>query len=133
VTCLNLTLNFKLLRSAAMFKCFSTIALLLCCFCYANHHASQSEILTIKESWVREMNEDKLYVYSEQIYPSDQGIFLHVGNDQFIEIPTLYSDANGCYVLARSIKITKPCPLCGFERLSGAFPCKNPECPSNKK
>ncbi len=81
---------------------------------------------------VAHVTEDKAYIKPENIIPTEQGIFVDLGNDHYVPIPTLFSDAEGCYVLTLSPKATKPCPFCGWERLSGIFKCRNPDCPSNR-
>ncbi len=75
---------------------------------------------------------DKIYVHPNKLAVTEYGLFLNI-NEEYVEIPALYSDAQGVYIqkiFRRSI--TSPCPLCGWERISGAFKCSNPNCPSNQ-
>ena len=92
-----------------------------------------SEIFANQSECIISIVEDRIYVNPEKIFPTTQGLFLNVNEAEYIVIPTLHSDAQGCYIQqVYDTRVTKPCPYCGWERISGAFKCRNPNCPSNK-
>jgi len=117
-------------------------------FCFAKEqNFSQNEvgfieaIIQNKESCVQEINEDRIYLLEDKIYPSEDGLFLLLNEDQeFLRLMTLYSDYQGSFVKCNPsyqstisepwIKVFNDCPYCGYEYV---IRCRRPECPNNKK
>jgi hypothetical protein len=98
-----------------------------------NNNNAISKILANGKSAIIADEGDRIYVDPEKLHTTAEGIFLELDNRQPVLLTTLHSDVSGCFVQYRSIKVTKKCPLCGEERLSGAFKCPNPDCESNQK
>ena len=75
---------------------------------------------------------DKVYLSPENIHPTEGGLFLDIGNNEYVHLIRLQSDSKGCWIpkVCKDISIYKPCPSCGQPYL---IRCNNPECPSNKK
>jgi hypothetical protein len=73
---------------------------------------------------------DRIYLSSENLYPTSNGIFLDLNGNEYIHLPLLQSDNSGCWIRAEKIKILNDCPFCGRPYF---IKCKNPSCPSNKK
>lgn len=112
---------------------------IFCISCFANmdvleiNDAALNEIIANGHACTDGVADDKIYINPDRIIPTREGLFLNVDGERFIPIPLLHSDSQGCYIkpIAR-IRVTKPCPHCGWEIVSGAFKCRNPDCPSNK-
>lgn len=85
---------------------------------------------TIFANVALDITEDKIYLPSDRIYPTPEGIFLETEPGNFLPLSQLNADSAGCYVLR--VKVTKKCPFCDWERISYAFKCRNPNCPSNQ-
>ncbi|MDN3507154.1 MAG: hypothetical protein P0S96_07995 [Simkaniaceae bacterium] len=83
-------------------------------------------------SCVTQISGEKVYIDAERIFPSNEGLYLRLDSENFISLPYLRADTEGCY-LAISTKVTLPCRFCGTERVSSAIPCPNKECPSRKE
>jgi len=80
---------------------------------------------------VKDYNEDRVYLNAENLYPTNDGMFLDLDGHNYVELISLQSDGHGCSVpnLSRNVSIYKNCRLCGELYL---IRCKNPNCPSNK-
>jgi len=80
---------------------------------------------------VKDYDQDKIYLNAENIYPTDEGMFLDLDGYNSIALVGLHSDSQGCWVpnVYRDVGIFKKCPLCGKKYF---VVCTNPECPSNK-
>lgn len=121
-----------------LLRALSAICLFCCTVCFSGelpeiHDALLAEIISNDCGCIVNIVDDKAYVNPERIFPTGQGLFLHVNVDQFVAIPLLHSDSQGCYIQPVSrIKVTSPCPHCGWDRISGALKCRNPDCPSNQ-
>lgn len=63
----------------------------------------------------------KIYLKTERILPSDNGMMLVGDDSSMILLPKLYSDQYGCY-----IKSFMMCKSCGFDLPEGIEDC--PEC-----
>lgn len=93
------------------------------------------EHIILNETYcVDRYEEDRVYLKSENLTTTDEGIFLDLNGFEAIQIPSLQSDHSGCSVIMplndKIIEVLNKCPQCGrryFVR------CKNPDCPSNKK
>ena len=121
-----------------LIRALSIICLFCCSVCFSGQYPEKqdpllTEIILNDCECIVNIVDDKAYVNPERIFATAQGLFLHVNADQFVAIPLLHSDSQGCYIrpVAR-IKVTSPCPHCGWERISGAWKCRNPDCPSNR-
>ena len=67
----------------------------------------------------------KIYLKSDRIMPSDEGMMLISDDSSMILLPKLYSDQYGCFV-----KSFMMCRTCGFELPENVIYC--PECWSEK-
>ena len=75
--------------------------------------------------------EEKIYLNPNRIYPTEQGLYLDLNDIDYVLLPSLNSDFNGCYVRPVSEALTKhpilnTCPGCGREYF---LTCKNENCP----
>lgn len=127
---------------------YCMIGMLTILTCCAQENISSQEEASVTQliienatSCVRDYEENKIYLKEERIHPTSEGVFILLNeNGDYARIPLLRSDKSGCFLeyvheksMGYSVKVTSPCPFCGWERLSGAFKCKNPDCSSNKK
>ena len=65
-------------------------------------------------------DDDKIYLNPDKIHPTPQGVYLNLNDQEFIFVPTLSSDATGCYVnvnLAWDPDPRSVCPGCGTQIL----------------
>jgi hypothetical protein len=121
-----------------LLRALPVICLLYCTTCFSDeiqemHDALLSEIVSSDCECIYNVVDGKAYINPERIFPTRQGLFLRVNANQYTPISLLYSDAQGCYIQSVSrIKVTSPCPHCGWDRISGAIKCRNPNCPSNQ-
>ncbi len=89
------------------------------------------KILANDVACVRAYQEDKIYLQAERILPTEHGVYLDLNGRDYIVLPQLHSDAEGCFVpLKLSIENHKTCKLCGSKYI---LRCRNGECPGNKK
>lgn len=129
-------------------KLFSMLGMLTIITCCAQENISPQEetsaaqlILENATSCIRAYDENKIYLKEEMIFPTSEGIYVLLNEKgEYARIPLLRSDQSGCFLeyghgkaMGYSVKVTSKCPFCEWERLSGAFKCKNPDCSSNKK
>lgn len=68
--------------------------------------------------------EDKLYLNPDRIFPTEQGIYLNLNDEDYVLLPTLNSDNSGCYLPC--VQILNTCPGCGYEYFVS---CTRPDCP----
>jgi len=120
-----------------LIRAFSAFFLFCCTLCFASepletHDALLTEIVSNNCECVVNVTDDKVYVNPERIYPTSQGLFLCVGTDEYVPLPLLLSDDQGCYIQTGWIKVTSPCKFCGWERVSGGWKCPNQNCSSNQ-
>lgn len=117
---------------------FATFLLAITSLCFGNQAGEEKlgilqEILNNHHTCVKSFAEDRVYLMSENIRATENGVFLilNEGGD-FIQIPQLLSDVSGCYVAvpSDSFEIFNRCPDCGE---SYFVVCRNPRCPRNKK
>jgi hypothetical protein len=106
------------------------------CTCFA-HDVSDTiddgiihQIAANKNTCVIGVAEERIYLNPNRIYPTDQGLFLNLNDVDYVRLPTLNSDFNGCYVRLASEALTKhpilnTCRECGREYF---ITCKNPNC-----
>lgn len=76
---------------------------------------------------------EKIFLSPENLYLTENGIFLHLSGDKYVSIPCLYSDSNGCWVpysQVDNVDILNKCRFCGQRYF---YKCRNPECPSYNK
>jgi hypothetical protein len=69
---------------------------------------------------------DKIYLDARKILPTDQGLYLNLKDDDYVLLPTLYSDSEGCFIPRQCIEVFNKCPGCGRRYF---LSCDNPECP----
>lgn len=74
---------------------------------------------------------DGVYFDPENDVPKDPGLYLDVGDQDYIVLPLVNSDSEGFYLPARlSIENHKTCRFCGAKYI---LRCRNEECPAFKK
>jgi len=76
-------------------------------------------------------DEDKIYVKPEKIHPTPQGVYLNLNEDEYIFVPSLRSDNQGCYVQVFNFNPLPSCPGCGTTYLYGD--CGKQSCPKYQK
>jgi hypothetical protein len=88
---------------------------------------------------IKFVEEDKLYIEEDQIYPTPNGLFLLVNDgEDFLRIPALFSDNQGCYVHhsrhrlseEKGVEVRNKCPSCGERYI---VRCTNKDCPAYQK
>src|SRR5262249_49362935 len=72
---------------------------------------------------VEHYEEDKIYINPEKIHPTPQGVYLNLNDQEFIFVPTLNSDNQGCYI--KCLEVLNTCPGCGNKYF---LRCDNPNC-----
>ncbi|NGX37163.1 MAG: hypothetical protein K1000chlam2_00316 [Chlamydiae bacterium] len=91
-------------------------------------------LISSESSCITRITESKVYINPDKIFPTNEGLFLELEQNEFVALPYLLADNEGCFVeKSRVIKVTKPCPFCGCERISNALRCPNRNCSSNEK
>ena len=88
------------------------------------------KIISHEDYCVKGYDQEKIYLHSDNLYPTPNGVFLNLDGHEYIQLPSLQSDNGGCWVYSEKIKIFNDCPFCGEEYF---ITCKNPNCPSNKR
>ena len=113
---------------------------LICFDGFSNEYATEqyddliSEIIANEDTCVQVYSDERIYLDPKNIFPTTNGLFLRLNENQSVALPLVYADSDGCYIYQFSRwSITRPCPFCGWQRISTAFKCPNPECPSNQK
>jgi hypothetical protein len=85
--------------------------------------------IVANDECIAEYAEEKIYLKSERIIPTNEGLFLNLNHRDYIPLRTLNSDDNGCYVQCRFLK-PSICPNCRREYVGI---CGNKECPGKEK
>lgn len=115
------------------------IAILISSICFAQEEVDNLDvgiidaIIANRNTCVVGNSEDKIYLDPNRIFPSEQGLYLQLNNNnEFILLPNLNSDGNGCFVLAadRHPEIFNTCPGCGRKYFVS---CNWPDCPLVKQ
>lgn len=84
---------------------------------------------------------ERTYVDTADVCPTDEGFYLHIGENNWILTTQLQSDSTGLFTYAHNIKIDSPsmeyvrkwqCPYCKYYWPIGK-PCANVDCPSRYK
>ncbi len=103
------------------------------CTCFAHDVSDTSDdgiihqIAANQNTCVIGVAEEKIYLNPNRIYPTEQGLYLNLNDVDYVLLPSLNSDHNGCYV--RPVckrQILNICPGCGQQYF---ISCKNPNCP----
>ncbi|GEM_PF-3554452 len=91
------------------------------------------EILANTKTCMVGCSEDKIYLNANRLIPTEQGLYLNLNDVDYVLLPTLNSDSNGCYVSCGSRVQPKmwQCPYCHLWWELGEK-CQNKECPKNK-
>lgn len=103
-------------------------------FCLGNEElnvpdsTAKIRILTQEYECVQTYDGDKIYLRLDRIYPMPEGLYLHLRGNDFVLLPRLNSDNQGCYI--NSFEIFNRCRFCGEPYF---LRCTNSECPRNKK
>lgn len=90
------------------------------------------EIVSNKNTCVVAFSEDRIYLDPSRIFPTGQGLYLNLNDSDYILLPTLNSDSNGCYVpvFYGERSILNKCSGCGEQYF---LTCKNKKCPLVKQ
>jgi hypothetical protein len=114
-------------------KTLTVIAVVTSALCFAQEvddildDGIMSEIVANKNTCVVGSSEDRIYLDHNRIFPTEQGLYLNLNDVDYILLPALNSDSNGCYLPVRSpVNILNDCPGCGRKYF---VTCKNPDCP----
>jgi hypothetical protein len=98
------------------------------CFAHEAHYPLDNGIMdkieANKNTCVCGYSEDRVYLNPNRIFPTEQGIYLSLNDVDYVLLPTLNSDSNGCYLPC--IEIFNKCPGCGYDYF---ISCSRPECP----
>lgn len=106
--------------------------------CYSNSDltgTSQELIENILDNeafCVNRIEGDKVYIKSENITPTDQGILIHLNYYDQLFVPNICSDVGGCFVKYKTgsgwtdIVPKETCSECGWVKRYGV--CKNKGC-----
>jgi hypothetical protein len=82
------------------------------------------EIVANKSTCVVGCSEDRIYLNPNRIFPTEHGLYLNLNDSDFVLLPTLNSDSQGCFVPI--IQVLPICPGCQKEYF---LSCNRPECP----
>ena len=82
------------------------------------------EIVANKNTCVVGCSKDRIYLNPNRIFPTEQGIYLNLNDADYILLPTLNSDSQGCFVPV--VQILPICPGCHQEYF---LSCTNQNCP----
>lgn len=90
------------------------------------------EVILANRSCVAAIEEEKVYLKTDRIYPTNEGLFIDLNGQDSVLLNTLNSDCNGCYVAASEtlIDVHKQCPDCGARYI---VTCPNKNCPSKAR
>lgn len=115
-----------------MFKrILSLMAIFVVTACFADVTTSRSndgaigEIAANENSCIQRVEEGKIYLNPDRILTTHKGILLNLNDREFILLPTLNSDAEGCYIPERA-EILSRCPWCNKPYF---IKCRNVDCP----
>jgi hypothetical protein len=108
------------------------VVVLSACFAHENtdfiNDDAMEQIIANEANCVQRYEQDRIYLVPDKIFPTEHGLYLDVNGVNFIRLPNVSSDNNGCYIAKR--KILNDCPYCGQPYF---IRCKNPNCPGKKK
>ena len=90
-------------------------------------------IVANKNTCVVGCSEDRIYLNPDRIFPTEQGLYLNLNDEDYVLLSTLNSDSNGCYVPCGSRVQPKKwqCPYCHSWWEMGEE-CRNADCPTNQ-
>lgn len=117
-----------------MAKFFMVMAIFIFSFSFAHQvdRSAYNEILdkieANKNICVDGVSEDRIYLKPDRLFPTEQGIYLNLNDIDYVHLPILNSDSNGCYVPC--VRIFNICPGCGREYF---ISCSTPDCPLKQK
>lgn len=107
------------------------------CHSYA---ANLQKFIIDEDSCIKRIVGEKIYFHEKSIYPSTDGVYIQLDNDEnFIIVPELSFDGQGYFINISHLPTNgdsfRPnfywtCPKCGFSNSCFTNRCKNPECPS---
>lgn len=86
------------------------------------------QIVANKNTCAVGCSENKIYLNPSRIFPTEQGLYLDLNDADYVLLPTLNSDSNGCYVPC--IDVFNKCPGCGRRYFVS---CDWPDCPLVKQ
>lgn len=126
------TLFFKLKsrKNPMMTKILAAVVIFASNFCAASEADNQTynEILhkieANKNTCVSSRSEDRIYLNPDRIFPTEEGLYLNLNDVDYVHLPILSSDRNGCYIPC--VQIFNICPGCGYEYF---VRCTRPDCP----
>ncbi|MBI2742627.1 MAG: hypothetical protein HYX48_01770 [Chlamydiales bacterium] len=118
-----------------MFKrILSLMAILVVNICFADistpvlNDEVIMEIAANENDCIQRIEDGKIYLNPDRILATRAGVLLNLNNRDFVLLPTLNSDAEGCYI-PEKVEILNRCPWCNK---SYFIRCKNPDCPGKQ-
>jgi hypothetical protein len=120
-------------------KVLTLTAILACSIGFAQDAADAIDnriidgILANKKTCMMSCSEDRIYLNTSRLLPTEQGLYLNLNDADYVLLPTLNSDSNGCYLLCGGRVQPKrwQCPYCHRWWDLGEK-CTNEECPTNQ-
>ncbi len=115
-------------------KILTFIAILASSTCLAHEENNpidnglMDKIEANKYTCVSGCSEDRVYLNPNRIFPTEQGMYLNINDVDYVLLPTLNSDSNGCYLPC--VQIFNICPGCGNEYF---ISCSRSDCPLVQK
>lgn len=119
-------------------KLFTLVALffMVANFCYAESNTSQKHlekciqnVFDNEQYCVDKIEDNKVYIKSENIIPTDQGVLIDLNGFDKVLAPALFSDSGGSFVKDMRpmwSEIIPRCSSCKEPIYNGV--CQNPEC-----
>jgi|JI102314DRNA_FD_contig_21_14535550_length_690_multi_4_in_0_out_0_1 hypothetical protein len=105
-------------------------------FLYSEDHHLIHKIIENQWHCVSAFDGDKIFIHPENIFSTDQGLFIDLNGSESFPLPLLQFSKNGhfieanleCVIESLAAKKTKgPCPNCGVN--TGQYGhCQNPRC-----
>ena len=93
------------------------------------HEEILQQIIVYEDLCVERIEDEKIYLQHNRIFPTSNGIYLKIDEVNFILLNNISSDTKGCYIEAR-IPILNTCRHC---QRSYFVRCTNPDCPGKKR
>lgn len=103
-----------------------------------DYELSMQQIVENHDSFVKEINGNKIYLKTDRIFISEKGIYVILNEaGDYAFIPELCADETGCFIQVRSRdyknswadNYKKTCPGCGTKYFAV---CPNKNCPLKK-
>lgn len=115
-------------------KFLTLMAVLVSSICLANEayipldNEVMDKIEANKNTCVAGYTENRIYLHSDRIVPTERGMYLNLNDKDFVLLPSVSSDSNGCYLPC--VQIFNICPGCGNQYF---ISCSRRDCPLVQK